>query len=96
MAEATARARRNFKNTPLQSGGVLTVAEGRAMVLQRREDDLAKARRLVEATETKARNAIKRAFTEAAKEARRWRMTRRLQPAVVVDSIVGTRLLRRF
>jgi len=71
MAEEIKRRRKAYKNTPLQSGGVLTMAEGREMVAQRHEDDVAKARKLVEATDLKARNARKRCFKEAAKEARK-------------------------
>ncbi|KAK3897358.1 hypothetical protein C8A05DRAFT_19857, partial [Staphylotrichum tortipilum] len=95
LAEATARARRNSKNTPLKTGGVLTVAQGRAMVVQRKEDDLMKARRLVDAAETKAQNAMKRVFAAAAKEARKWRVTKRLGPVETMDSEYGKRLLRR-
>jgi hypothetical protein len=66
------------------------------MIAQRKEDDLAKARRLIEAAETKAHNVIKRTFAEAAKVARKWRLTGRLAPAEVVDSVGGSRLLKRF
>ena len=65
-------------------------------MVQKKDDDLEKARKLVEAAETKAHNAIKRAFAEAAKEARKWRLTGRLAPAEIVDSDQGGRLLRRF
>lgn len=96
LAEATARARRNMQNTPLQSGGVLTVAEGRAMVAQKKEDDLVKARKIVKAAELRAHNALKRAFAAAAKEARKWRLTGRLAPAEIVESQYGKRMLKRF
>jgi hypothetical protein len=95
-AEQVQRRRRALKNTPLQSGGVLTVAQGRRMVQQREEDQLAKARRVVEAAELKAHNARKRCFFEAAKEARKWRLLGKLLPAEVSESGVGCRLLKRF
>ena len=47
--------RRTTKNYPLQAGGVLTVAEARQMVVQRQEDEVAKARRFVEAADNKVR-----------------------------------------
>jgi hypothetical protein len=40
--------------------------------------------------------ARKRLFEEAAKEARKWRTSRRLDRAEVVDSEGGNRLLIRF
>lgn len=53
-AETVRNQRRALKNHTLQHGGVLTVAEGRAMVKKRDEDGVAKARRVVEAAELKA------------------------------------------
>ncbi|OWT42328.1 DDE superfamily endonuclease domain-containing protein [Pochonia chlamydosporia 170] len=96
MAEHLAQQRKALKNSPLQPGGVLKVAQGREMVRQRAEDQLAKARRMVEAAELKALNARKRVFEEAAKEARKWRASERLDRAEVVDSEGGRRLLKRF
>jgi hypothetical protein len=63
-----------MKNTPLQSGGVLTVEQGRRMVVQRQEDAVAKARQLVQAVELKDRNVRKKVFFEAAKVTRKWRL----------------------
>ncbi|KAH8743953.1 glycosyl hydrolase family 65 central catalytic domain-containing protein [Diaporthe sp. PMI_573] len=77
-------------------GGVLTVAQGREMARQRGEDQLAKARRMVEAAELKALNARKRVFEEAAQKARKWRTSERLKRAEVIDSECGRRLLKRF
>ncbi|KID81924.1 transposase [Metarhizium guizhouense ARSEF 977] len=96
MAEHLAQQRKALKNTPIQSGVVLTVAQGREMVRQREEDQLAKARKTVEAAELKAVNARKRVFEEAAKKARKWRVSERLDRAEVVDSEGGRRLLKRF
>ena len=85
-----------MKNTPLQSGGVLTVEEGCHMVVQRQEDAVAKARQLVRAAELKDRNVRKRVFLEVAKVARKWRLTGRLAPAEVSETGFGLRLLKRF
>ena len=85
-----------MKNTPLKSGGVLTVADGRRMVEKRGEDQVAKARRILEAAETKARNARKKVFLEAAKEARKWRLLGKLSPVAVYESAFLCRLLRRI
>lgn len=63
--------RRTTKNYPLQAGGVLTVAEARQMVVQRQEDEVAKARRLAEAADNKVRIFYKNQFSEAAKVARK-------------------------
>jgi hypothetical protein len=51
---------------------------------QTKEDDIEKARRLVEATDQKALNTPKWLFKEAAKEARKWRTPGRLGRAEVV------------
>jgi hypothetical protein len=96
MAEAVAQARRHQKNRPLQSGGVLTAAQTRRIIKQRDEDEVAKASRVVEQAEIRERNAFKRAFTAAAKEARKWRMTGKLGPAEIVESGKEKRLLRRL
>lgn len=61
--------RRAMKNSPLQSGGVLTVAQARHMGRRRQEVQMAKARRLVEAKDQKAFNAVKGMIFEAAKAA---------------------------
>lgn len=45
MAEHLAQQHKALKNTPIHSGGVLTVAQGREMVRQKEEDQLAKARK---------------------------------------------------
>jgi hypothetical protein len=75
---------------------VLTVDQGREMVLQRKEDELSKVVKVVEAAQLKAHNAIKRCFNDAAKEARKWRITGRLGPAEIYESGWECRLLKRF
>ena len=47
------------------------LSQASRIVKQRKDEELEKARRLVQAAETKERNAITRAFQEAAKEARK-------------------------
>ncbi|KAF5120292.1 hypothetical protein E5D57_013645 [Metarhizium anisopliae] len=97
MAEHLAQQRKALKNTPIQSGGVLTVAQGREMVRQKEEDQLAKARKTVDEAELKAVNARKRVFEAAAKKkASKWRVSERLDRAEVVDSEGVRRLLKRF
>ena len=95
MAECIKQQGRAMKNTQLQSGGVLTVAQGREMV-HKREDQIAKARKVVEAAELRAHNARRRWFEEAAKEARKWRASGRLGRVEICYSEYGTRWLKRF
>jgi hypothetical protein len=66
------------------------------MNLQSKDNDVEKARRLVEAADRKVKNKQKRLFEEVAKEARKWRTSGRLGRAEVVDSEGGNRLLIRF
>jgi hypothetical protein len=96
LAEETARRRQPGKNTSLQSGGRLRVEDARKIIRQNKEDDIEKARRLVEAVDRKALNARKGLFEEAAKEARKQRVLGKLGRAEVVDSEGGKRLLIRF
>ncbi|KAK3304799.1 ankyrin repeat-containing domain protein [Chaetomium strumarium] len=65
MAEDIANRRRLHKNRPLQSGGVLIVAQARRMIKVREDDELAKARRVVQAAKQRAHNKIKRVRAEA-------------------------------
>jgi hypothetical protein len=96
LAEEVRGRRRASKNAQLQSGEPLRVENGRDMNRQTKEDDVERARRLVEATDQKALNTRKRLFEEAAKEARKWRTIGRLGRAEVVDSEGSKRLLIRF
>jgi hypothetical protein len=50
-AELASLNRRAMKNRPLKSGGVLSVDDGRGMVTQRAENDILKAKRLIESHE---------------------------------------------
>lgn len=96
MAERIQQQRKAMKNRQLQSGGVLTVAQGREMVEKREEDQVARARKLVEAAELKARRMRRWWFEEAAKEARKWRASERLGRVEVCDSEYGRQWLKRF
>ena len=70
----------------------------RAMnMVQRKEEDLvAKARKVVEAQDLKAFNMVKRTIFEAAKVARKWRMSGRLKPVIVHETSFLPRALKRF
>ena len=96
LAERIAKQRRALKNTQLKSGGRLMVDDGRQMLVRKEEDEVAKARKVVEAAELRARNAQKRCFEDAAKEARRWRSIGKLNRAEVYDSNLRSRLSKRF
>ena len=96
LAERIQQQRKGMKNIQLRSGGVLSVAQGREMVQQRGEDQVARARKVVEGAEKKAHTARKRWFEQAAKEARKWRASGRLGRVEVCDSERGTRWLKRF
>ncbi|KAI6778341.1 transposase [Emericellopsis cladophorae] len=95
-AELMQRQRRAMKNRPLQSGGVLTVAEARDMVVQRDEDALVKAQRLVDAAQKKLRNLYKRNAEGAAKKARKWRMDKVTDTLEVYDENGSVRALDRL
>ncbi|KAH6844713.1 hypothetical protein B0I37DRAFT_355255 [Chaetomium sp. MPI-CAGE-AT-0009] len=62
------------------SGGVLTVTQARHIVRQREDQELEKARRLVQAAQLKEENAVKRWNLEVAKEARKWRVGQEATP----------------
>lgn len=95
-AEKIASQRRAMKNKVLQSGGVLTVQEGRAMVRRREQDELDRAREKIGKSEAKARNGFKRWFFEAAKIARHWRAIGKLARAEIYETGNEMRLLKRF
>jgi hypothetical protein len=63
------------------------------MIRQNKEDEIEKAKRVVEAVDQKALNARKRLFEEAIKEARKWRTLGKLGRAEVVDSEGSKKLL---
>ena len=96
LAAKVQQQRRATKNTPLQTGGVLTVAERRNMVRVREESELEKAEKVIQLAKEKEHRATKRFFAEIAKEARKQRLSGKLKPVDVYDSERGFRTLKRF
>jgi hypothetical protein len=88
--------RRSLKNQPLQTGGILTVAEGRHMVQKKEENEVLRAQKIIEAAEQRAWNQRKRVFSEAAKKARNWYLTGRLSKAAIYETGYCCRYLKRF
>ena len=66
------------------------------MVIQKEEDRLAKARKLVEAAEQKTHNKVKILFSDTAKEAHRWRISGKLKAYEIHKSGKGIMWLRWF
>lgn len=93
-AELISKQRRAVKNRPLQTGGVLSVANARMMVEKKVVDEVQRARAVVEAAEKKAYNYAKKVFFEAAKLARLRRRLGLLESLVITDE-KGTRAVRR-
>ena len=96
LAEETRRARRIGKNRALQSGGVLTKAQGRQMAGEKQLDEISQARAAMRRAEEMYRKAAKEVFKEAAKVARAWYITKRLPPAYVICTGKSGRWLRRI
>jgi hypothetical protein len=95
LAQELKKRQKAQKNVQLQTGGVLTVEDGRDMVHKRVESELAKARKMVEVAEEKRIRTAKRVFEEVAKVARKKRRTSKLEPLYIVDSLGGGRELVR-
>ncbi|KAF5132924.1 hypothetical protein E5D57_003546 [Metarhizium anisopliae] len=95
MAEDLRKQRKVGKNRPLQSGGVITVSDGRRMVRQSDKNALEAARLMVERAATRSRNALKRQFEATAKIARKKRLDGVLEPLYIVDAEGCGRYLRR-
>ena len=93
LAKKTALQRRASKNIPLQSGGVLAIEEGREMVRQKDLDREAEALRVLEAANKKRYNARKRVWEAAAKLAREWYMTGKLDRAEIFGTGLGVMLV---
>ena len=66
LADNQAWARRQSKNRQLQTGGVLTVSQGREITSQREENQLAKAQRMVEAHKKRPERKFQHVFKQAA------------------------------
>ncbi|KJZ67978.1 hypothetical protein HIM_12632 [Hirsutella minnesotensis 3608] len=96
MAERVQQQRRSMKNAQLQSGGVLTIAQGMEMVRKRDEEQVRKASEGDRCGGDEARSMRKKCFEDAAKKSRHWRASERLSRAQICDSERGTRWLKRF
>ena len=66
------------------------------MVRVREESELEKAEKVIQLAKEKEHIAMKRFFTEIAKEARKQRLSGKLKPIDVYDSERGFRTLKRF
>ena len=95
LAEKRRRQGKARKNTPLQSGGTLNVDLARNMIVQREEEELAKARRIIEAAEKKQHLRHKIWRYEAAKKATAWRIDGRLPPYELYESGRSVRCVKR-
>jgi hypothetical protein len=84
LAEQMRCERARYSRRSLQSGGILTVEEGRHMVRQIDDDERAKAERLLE--KAGLENATKKWVDAAAKIARVWRKEGKLKPLYIVDA----------
>ena len=96
LAEHVKNSRRVMKNYHLQTGGVLTVAEGRNMVQRKANDEVDKARRTVQRHEDQALRVAKKVWFDAAKQARALRLSGKLPRCEIIESGVGRRMLVRF
>jgi hypothetical protein len=88
------RARYSTNRRPLQSGGILTVEDGRHMVRQSDDDERAKAERLLKRLEEKDSEMCKKWVDAAVKIVCVWRKEGKLKPLYIVDALgkgrVGT------
>jgi hypothetical protein len=89
------RARYSTSRRSLQSGGILTVEDGRHMVRQTDDDERAKAERLLKRLEEKDSKMRKKWVDAAAKIARAWRKEGKLKPLYIVDALGKGRELVR-
>lgn len=96
LAERVNKSRRAQKNYHLQTGGVLTVADGREMVQKKANNEIEKARKIVQRYEDQQRREIKKWWFAAASLARKWRLSGILPRCEVWDATAGCRMLVRF
>jgi hypothetical protein len=89
------RARYNTSRQSLQTGGILTMEDGRQMVRQTEDDERAKAERLLRRLEEKDSKMRKKWVEAAAKMARAWRKGGKLKPLYIVDALGKGRELVR-
>ena len=72
LAEEIRQQQKAYSKRPLQTGGVLPVSEGRAMVEHFKEDERAKAEALIKRLDEKLHKQHEKWYFEAAKKARDW------------------------
>jgi hypothetical protein len=95
LAEKMRSERAMYSRRSLQSGGILTVEEGRSMVRQNDDDERAKAERLLKRLEEKDTKMRKKWVDAAAKIARAWREEGELKPLYIADALGKGRELVR-
>lgn len=96
LAERVNKSRRATKNYHLQSGGVLTVADGREMVRKRADAEVQKARRIVQRFEDNELRELKKWHFAAASLARKWRLSGKLGRYDIWETGHERRSLVRF
>jgi hypothetical protein len=95
LAEQMRSERAMYGRQSSQSGGILTVEDGRHMVHQNDDDERAKAERLLKRLEEKDSKMRKKWVDAATKIARAWRKERKLKPLYIVDAMGKGRELVR-
>jgi hypothetical protein len=95
LAEATRQRRKAYNNKPLQTGGIITVAQARTMVQKQEENERAKAEAILQRLDEKEKRLHQKVANEAAKKAREWRNKGILNLLYIIDKEGGGRLLKR-
>jgi hypothetical protein len=95
LAEKMRSERAMYGRWSLQSGGILTIEEGRSMVRQNDDDGRAKAEGLLKRLEDKDTKIRKKWVDAAAKIARAWRKEGKPKPLYIVDGLGKGRELVR-
>lgn len=95
FAETVAKRHWAVKHRTLQTGGLI-VAEGRRMVQRREDVDLTAGKVPSLAAELRGCNGYKQWFEAAAKGARKWMTSGKLEPTAVYGTGCICRLLKRF
>ena len=93
LAEDIARICRSTKYCVLQSGGVLTVAQGQEMVCQKEQSKKEKAREVIFAVKKRQKNAAKCVFKDSAKIAHKKSLSGELELLYIIDKLEGSHML---
>jgi len=96
LAETTRKARNAAKKGVLQTGGVLSVADGRKMIKNREEIEFTKSLAAIERHKRRLDRLRKIPTIEAAAVARKWRLEGRLAPAYVTKDDKPGKFLVKF